>query len=192
MKELDWCLCNCIDDLCNNLFRGTFPLTYMELLWFRRKYVHLHLSKTKTCTSTFMYFLQGEKKVTITKFTECDHCIILAISISLCDHCIIISIYIYLLYWQWSHPRIIAKNAKNLKLLYPLFCLYGHQSITFIALNQYCAMKKRDPFAMHEMVHKIGKIVIFSKQYKILEIQKCYSMALVLTFEIPEIESPGT
>ena len=53
-------------------------------------------------------------------------------------------------------------------------------------------MKKRDPFPMNEMEHKFGKIVIFSKQYKILEIRKCYSMALVFTFDIHEIVSPGT
>ena len=53
-------------------------------------------------------------------------------------------------------------------------------------------MKKRDPFPINEMYHKFGKIVIFSKQYKILEIRKCYSMALVFTFHIPEIVSPCT
>ena len=42
-------------------------------------------------------------------------------------------------------------------------------------------MKKRDLFPMNEMDHKFGKIVIFSKQYKILEIRKYYSMALVFT-----------
>ena len=45
---------------------------------------------------------------------------------------------------------------------------------------------------MNEIDHKFGKIVIFSKQYKILEIRKCYSMALVLTFNIHEIVSPDT
>ena len=45
---------------------------------------------------------------------------------------------------------------------------------------------------MNKMDHKFGKIVIFSKQYKILEIRKCYSMVLVFTFDIPEIVSPGT
>ena len=53
-------------------------------------------------------------------------------------------------------------------------------------------MKKRDPFPMKEMDHKFSKIVIFSKHYKILEIRKCYSMALVFTFDIPKIVSPGT
>ena len=48
-------------------------------------------------------------------------------------------------------------------------------------------MKKRDPFPINEMDHKFDKIVIFSKQYKILEIRKCYSMALVFAFDIPEI-----
>ena len=46
-------------------------------------------------------------------------------------------------------------------------------------------MKKRGPFPMNEMDHKFGKIVIFSKQYTILEIRKCYSMALVFTLDIP-------
>ena len=45
---------------------------------------------------------------------------------------------------------------------------------------------------MNEMDHKFGKIVIFSKQYKILEIRQCYLMAFVYTFDIPEIVSPGT
>ena len=45
---------------------------------------------------------------------------------------------------------------------------------------------------MNEMDHKFDKIVIFSKQYKLLKIQKCYPMALVFTFDIPEIVSPGT
>ena len=41
-------------------------------------------------------------------------------------------------------------------------------------------MKKSDPFPMNEMDSTFNKIVIFSKQYKILEFRKCYSMALVL------------
>ena len=45
---------------------------------------------------------------------------------------------------------------------------------------------------MNEMDHNFGKVVIFSKQYKILEIRKCHSMTLVFTFDIPEIGSPGT
>ena len=53
-------------------------------------------------------------------------------------------------------------------------------------------MKKRDPFPINERDHKLGKIVIFSKQYKILEVRKCYSMALVFTFDILQIVSPGT
>ena len=52
-------------------------------------------------------------------------------------------------------------------------------------------MNKRDLFPMNEMDHKYG-IVIFSKQYNILEIRKCYSMALVFTFDIPEMVSPGS
>ena len=51
-------------------------------------------------------------------------------------------------------------------------------------------MKKRYPFPM--MDNKFGKIVTFSKQYKILEIRKCYLMALVFTFDIPEIVCPDT
>ena len=53
-------------------------------------------------------------------------------------------------------------------------------------------MKKRNPFLMNEMDQKFSKIIIFSKQYTILEIRKCYSMALVFTFDIHEIVSPGT
>ena len=53
-------------------------------------------------------------------------------------------------------------------------------------------MKKRDQFPMNEMDHKFRKIVVFSKQYKILEIRRCYSMALVFTLDIPQIVSPGT
>ena len=46
---------------------------------------------------------------------------------------------------------------------------------------------------MNEMDHKFSKIIIFSKQNKILEIEKkCYSMTLVFTFDRPEIVSPGT
>ena len=53
-------------------------------------------------------------------------------------------------------------------------------------------MKKRDLFPMNEMDPELGKIVIFSKQNKILEIRKCYLMALMFTSDIPQIESPGT
>ena len=52
-------------------------------------------------------------------------------------------------------------------------------------------MKKRDPFLMNEMDHKFGKIVFFSKQYTILEFRKCFLTALVFTFDIPQIVSPG-
>ena len=45
---------------------------------------------------------------------------------------------------------------------------------------------------MNEMDLKFGKMVIFSKQYTILEIRKRYSMALVFTFDIPQTVSPGT
>ena len=48
------------------------------------------------------------------------------------------------------------------------------------------------PFLLLYAPHEFGKSVIFSKQYKILEIRKCYSMALVFTFDIPQIMSPGT
>ena len=41
---------------------------------------------------------------------------------------------------------------------------------------------------MNEMDLMFSKIVIFCKQYKVLEIRKCYSMALVFTFDMP----PGT
>ena len=39
---------------------------------------------------------------------------------------------------------------------------------------------------MNEMDHKFGKIIIFSKQNNFLEIGKCYSMALVFIFDIPQ------
>ena len=52
--------------------------------------------------------------------------------------------------------------------------------------------EKEEPVSLNKMGHKFDKIVIFSKQYNILEIRKCYSMALVFTFDIPEIVSPGT
>ena len=45
---------------------------------------------------------------------------------------------------------------------------------------------------MNEMDHKFGIIVIFSKQCKILDIRKCYSMALVFTIDIPQKVSTGT
>ena len=51
-------------------------------------------------------------------------------------------------------------------------------------------MNKRNTFPMNEMGHKFSKIVCLSEQYKILEIRKCYSMALVFTFRIHEIVSP--
>ena len=51
---------------------------------------------------------------------------------------------------------------------------------------------KKDLFAINEMDHKFSKIVIFSKQYKILEIRKYYSMAMVFTFDMLEIVSTGT
>ena len=46
-------------------------------------------------------------------------------------------------------------------------------------------MKKRDLFPMNEMDLKFSKTFIFYNWYKILEIWKCYSMALMYTFEIP-------
>ena len=38
-------------------------------------------------------------------------------------------------------------------------------------------MKQRDLFPMNEMDLKLSTILIFSNQYKILEIRECYSMA---------------
>ena len=45
-------------------------------------------------------------------------------------------------------------------------------------------MKKRDLFSMNKMDLTFSKIIIFSIQYKILEIRECYSMALMATFGI--------
>ena len=45
-------------------------------------------------------------------------------------------------------------------------------------------MRKRDLFPMNEMDLKFSKILNFSDEYKILEIRKCFSMALMFTFEI--------
>ena len=53
-------------------------------------------------------------------------------------------------------------------------------------------MKKRNPVPMNEMDNKFWQNLFFSKQYKILEIRKCYSTAMVFTFYIPQIVSPGT
>ena len=53
-------------------------------------------------------------------------------------------------------------------------------------------MNKRDPFPMNELDYKFGKNVIFSKQCKILEIRKFYSMALVFSFDIHEKVSLDT
>ena len=44
---------------------------------------------------------------------------------------------------------------------------------------------KRDLFPMNEMDLKFSKKKKNSNQYKIFEIQKCYSMALISTFDIP-------
>ena len=41
------------------------------------------------------------------------------------------------------------------------------------------------PFPMKEMDLKFNKIIIFSNHLKILEIRKCYLMALMLTIVIP-------
>ena len=46
-------------------------------------------------------------------------------------------------------------------------------------------MKKRDMFPTNGMNLKLIKIVILSNQYYILEIRKCYSMAMMFTFDIP-------
>ena len=53
-------------------------------------------------------------------------------------------------------------------------------------------MKKRDLFPMNERDLKFSKIVIFSNQYKNLEIQKCYLIALVSAFDTPWIVCSGT
>ena len=54
-------------------------------------------------------------------------------------------------------------------------------------INQYYVMKKEDPFHMNEMNLKFSKIVIFSYKNKILEIRKCYSMALMFTFDLNRV-----
>ena len=53
-------------------------------------------------------------------------------------------------------------------------------------------MKKKNLFPMNEMDFEFSKIILISKQYKILEIRKCYSIALVFTFDIHEKVSLGT
>ena len=75
-------------------------------------------------------------------------------------------------------------NCSNADTRPPIHLLHRIKSIL--------CCEEEGPFPMNEMDHKFGIIVFFSKQYKILEIRKCYSMALVITFDIPEIVSPGT
>ena len=53
-------------------------------------------------------------------------------------------------------------------------------------------MKKWNLFPMNEKHIKFNKIAIFSNKYKKLKIRKCYSMALMCTFDILEIVCPGT
>ena len=45
-------------------------------------------------------------------------------------------------------------------------------------------MKKRDLFPMNEKDFNFNEIAFFSNKYKNLKIQKCYSMALMCTFDI--------
>ena len=45
-------------------------------------------------------------------------------------------------------------------------------------------MKKEDLFSMNEMELKFSKIIIFYNKCKILEIWKCFSMALMLIIDI--------
>ena len=76
----------------------------------------------------------------------------------------------------------IFKNKKKLNLPFvqsrpPIHLLHRIKSIL--------CYEEQGPIS-YEMDHKFGKIVIFSKQYKILEIRKCYLMALVFTLDIPE------
>ena len=56
-----------------------------------------------------------------------------------------------------NHLYSWAKTRPSIQLLHRIF-------------NQYCVMKKRDMLPTNEMDRKIYKIVIFSYQYKILEI----------------------
>ena len=47
---------------------------------------------------------------------------------------------------------------------------HRHQSSSFTAKNQYCVMKKKNLFSMNDIDLKFSKIVIFSNQFKVLEI----------------------
>ena len=38
----------------------------------------------------------------------------------------------------------------------------------------------------------LAKLLFFSNQFKILEIRKCYSMAIIFTFDIAKIICPDT
>ena len=67
-----------------------------------------------------------------------------------------------------------------------IIILYNYTTID-MATNpspSYCVMKKRDPFPMNERDLNFSNIVIFSNKYKNLKIHKCYSMALMCTFDI--------
>ena len=48
-------------------------------------------------------------------------------------------------------------------------------------------MKKRYLFPLNEMDLKCSETVIFSNQYKALEIRKCYSMALMFAYNMLQI-----
>ena len=98
--------------------------------------------------------------------------------------------------WLWCSSRVlISQRARYITMLSQIIpmiihrtvlCIFhDHQSSSFIVKNQYCVMKKRDLLTMNEMDLKFSKIVIFPNQYKILEIRKCYSTALMSTFDIP-------
>ena len=84
------------------------------------------------------------------------------------------------------YPRLWIRTC-ILTLNYLYIHIHGHQSNSY----QYCVIKKRDMFPMNEMELQFSKIFIFSSnQCKILEIRKCYSMALMSTFDISKIKCP--
>ena len=47
-----------------------------------------------------------------------------------------------------------------------------------------CYEEERALFPMNEMIPKFSKILFFSNQFKILDIQKCYSIALMFTIDV--------
>ena len=71
----------------------------------------------------------------------------------------------------------------------------GHKAVTPVRLEPAASWSRvkhstTEPlrsllFPVNEMDLKFSKTVIFYNRYEILEIQKCYSMALMSTFEIP-------